>query len=400
MPDVFANNRCILHQGDGLQQVAGPPDVCKTPSPGGPVPIPYPNIAMDSDLAKGTKKVKINGKPVATEASNLSMSTGDEAGTAGGGVASNKFKGKLTWGSASSDVTAEGKGVCRFMDVTQHNGNVWNTVLIAAGNPAGYGYGDDPIDRQDCAVCRKPKDQHRLEADQNVFDRAAEIAANMRDPNGAFAQAYRDHRGRPLGKGVMLGVLTCFCGARNYAGISGTWNRDMNPPMPGRGYREAANAFNASVPAPFEPVVAVVATPPPPLTGQYPRNPPPFAPMREEQWAGRIRRVEQIRARVGDTPTPLTCAAPKLVQKCLGDGHKPGKLIEIWVAMKPNRTVPIRRYQRIVANPNAPPPTIREWSDESGAPGDFGDGAAVPSCPTCQVTMTTMLCKLGQPPCP
>ena len=28
------------------------PDVCKTPSSGGPVPVPYPNIARFSSLAK------------------------------------------------------------------------------------------------------------------------------------------------------------------------------------------------------------------------------------------------------------------------------------------------------------------------------------------------------------
>ena len=35
------------------------PDVCKTPSPGGPVPVPYPNIGMATDTkstsTKGTK---------------------------------------------------------------------------------------------------------------------------------------------------------------------------------------------------------------------------------------------------------------------------------------------------------------------------------------------------------
>jgi hypothetical protein len=47
---VYANGRTILHKGDGLTQTSGSPDVCKTPSPGGPVPIPYPNVAMGGDL--------------------------------------------------------------------------------------------------------------------------------------------------------------------------------------------------------------------------------------------------------------------------------------------------------------------------------------------------------------
>ena len=64
------------------------PDVCKTPSPAGPVPIPYPNVAQSSDTAKGTKKVSVAGNPVCVKDSNFSTSTGDEAGTAGGGVVS------------------------------------------------------------------------------------------------------------------------------------------------------------------------------------------------------------------------------------------------------------------------------------------------------------------------
>ncbi len=33
-------------------------DVCKTPSPGGPVPVPYPNIAQSITLTNGTTTVK------------------------------------------------------------------------------------------------------------------------------------------------------------------------------------------------------------------------------------------------------------------------------------------------------------------------------------------------------
>jgi len=37
------------------------PDVCKTPLPGGPVPIPYPNLAIASDFEQGTRKIKAGG---------------------------------------------------------------------------------------------------------------------------------------------------------------------------------------------------------------------------------------------------------------------------------------------------------------------------------------------------
>ena len=63
--NVFANGRTILHQGDGLTHVCAVPDVCKTPTPGGPVPIPYVNTASEAMLAKGAKKTKIGGTPIA-----------------------------------------------------------------------------------------------------------------------------------------------------------------------------------------------------------------------------------------------------------------------------------------------------------------------------------------------
>jgi len=37
------------------------PDVCKTPTAGGPVPLPYPNLSKSSDFNEGTKKVKGGG---------------------------------------------------------------------------------------------------------------------------------------------------------------------------------------------------------------------------------------------------------------------------------------------------------------------------------------------------
>ena len=41
---------------------------------------------MSTDTAKGTKKVKCDGKSVCVKDSNFKMSTGDEAGSAGGGI--------------------------------------------------------------------------------------------------------------------------------------------------------------------------------------------------------------------------------------------------------------------------------------------------------------------------
>ena len=127
------------------------PDVCKTPTPGGPVPIPYPNIAMSSDTAKGSKKVKMDGNPICTKDSNFRMSTGDEAGSAGGGVVSNKIKGKAEFVMFSFDVKVEGKNVARAFDIMLHNDK--NTPPFPVIQPPVVAVGLPP--KPDCAICSK-----------------------------------------------------------------------------------------------------------------------------------------------------------------------------------------------------------------------------------------------------
>jgi hypothetical protein len=116
----FSNGRGIAHKGSGGVSVVFP-DVCKTPTPGGPVPIPYPNIGKSSDTTKGPKSVKTDGKMPMVKGAKYSMSTGDEAGTAGGGVVSGKIKGECEFMLYSFDVKFEGKNVCRLGDPLFHN---------------------------------------------------------------------------------------------------------------------------------------------------------------------------------------------------------------------------------------------------------------------------------------
>lgn len=117
--NVFANGMGIAHKGSGDKSIVGP-DVCKTPTPGGPVPVPYTNMAQSATLAEGSKTVKINGQSVAIKGCSYSVSTGDEAGSAGG-VISGKIKGKAQFVSFSFDVKIEGKNVCRHGDLMTHN---------------------------------------------------------------------------------------------------------------------------------------------------------------------------------------------------------------------------------------------------------------------------------------
>ncbi|MFO1224546.1 MAG: DUF4150 domain-containing protein [Burkholderiaceae bacterium] len=106
----------LVHKGSNGISIATIPDVCKTPSPAGPVPIPYPNISQSITLDKGTTTVKADGgMMVATKGSEFSLSNGDNAGVAGG-VKSSTFMKESTWILYSFDVKMDGSNACRLTD--------------------------------------------------------------------------------------------------------------------------------------------------------------------------------------------------------------------------------------------------------------------------------------------
>jgi uncharacterized Zn-binding protein involved in type VI secretion len=116
---VSVNFRTVVHaSSSGV--VTAFPDVCKTPSPAGPIPIPYPNVAQSTDTASGSSSVKVDGNPIMLKGSNFAQSTGDEAGSAGG-VVSNTIKGKAEFVLYSFDVKVEGKNVPRLGDLMLQN---------------------------------------------------------------------------------------------------------------------------------------------------------------------------------------------------------------------------------------------------------------------------------------
>lgn len=117
--NVFANMMGISHKGSGAMSTVGP-DVCKTPTGSGPVPIPYSNMAQSANIADGSTTVKIQGNMAAVKGCSYSISTGDEAGSVGG-VASGKTKGKAEFALYSFDVKIEGKNACRNGDLMTHN---------------------------------------------------------------------------------------------------------------------------------------------------------------------------------------------------------------------------------------------------------------------------------------
>ncbi len=119
---IKVNGTCLslVHKFSSGISTATIPDVCKTPSPGGPVPIPYPNIAQSITLSNGTTTVKGDKAMAANKGSKFAMSNGDNAGTVGG-VKSNVFMKEATWILYSFDVKMDGKNAARLTDKMFHN---------------------------------------------------------------------------------------------------------------------------------------------------------------------------------------------------------------------------------------------------------------------------------------
>ena len=124
---VNINGLTLCHAGsNGISQNTLP-DVCKTPGQG--IPIPYPNIALSSDLAQGTTTVHADGgNMIANYGSQFSKSSGDEAGSMGG-VTSGTHLAEADWITHSFDVFFEKKAACRLTDKMFMNHR--NTVNMA-----------------------------------------------------------------------------------------------------------------------------------------------------------------------------------------------------------------------------------------------------------------------------
>lgn len=109
-------------------QAMGTPDVCNVPgSP--PVPTPFPNIAMGNMANGGTcsSKVLVNNGSAMKLNSEISSTSGDEAGSAGG-LVSGMIKGAAKITQGSPKVMIDGVGAGRLTSMTSHNGASPNTV--------------------------------------------------------------------------------------------------------------------------------------------------------------------------------------------------------------------------------------------------------------------------------
>lgn len=100
------------------------PDTCKTPSPVGPQPVPYPNLAPCPTAKSGTfsAKVFINGSKAFNLKTEIPMSQGDQPGLAGG-VISGKIMGEVKYTKGSTSVFIEGPPAVIMGATTTHNGS-------------------------------------------------------------------------------------------------------------------------------------------------------------------------------------------------------------------------------------------------------------------------------------
>ena len=124
----------LVHKASNHLSMSTAPDVCKTPSPGGPVPVPYPVIiSQSSDLANGTTTVTADsGQMIAVKDCEYAKCSGDEAGTAGGVVSSTNMK-EAKFILFSMDVKMDGKNACRLGDKMTMNHQ--NTVCMGGTAP-------------------------------------------------------------------------------------------------------------------------------------------------------------------------------------------------------------------------------------------------------------------------
>jgi hypothetical protein len=209
VPAIIINMMTAVHASSSGMSIAFP-DVCKTPiPPAGPVPIPYPNIAMSSDAASEAKKVKFEGAKVMVKSSNFKMSSGDEAGSAQG-LVSSKIKGKAEFANYSFDVKIGGENACRLADPMKQN----------IGSPNAFG----PAELQAPNMAMGPQ--------QEACDRVNESKEEQdssKDSNWKSSGVHSDHRS-PIQTVVTDYKIVLSMRATNPA--CGKWIGDKHRPKP------------------------------------------------------------------------------------------------------------------------------------------------------------------------
>jgi hypothetical protein len=382
-------------------------------------------------LTKGSKSVTINGHPVALTDSELSTSSGDEPGTAGG-LISSKFKGKMAWGSGSVDVKIEGKGVVRYLDVTLHNGNSFNTSFMSNGG-TGFAYGDDFEGA--CLLCQKEPDSHAvLELPEESLDIAHKILKDLKAREDAWTQVNQEieikvaelkrlegqalppkqttldarkayitslererdglenHRRKDSG-GYMFGVMVCLKGEK-FAAVSG----GELPP----GFKAIAEEHRCKVIEEAAMLEDFMAINPRCAAG----NPEAIATM-DKQWGDTMDKSK--RGDSGYKNRPGTCAGAKLIGK---SGHVAHSMTEIYFSFSNAKKA--LSFDVFYRGPIDYAPFEGPWTPPHAAAINDGKGGTraekrvnmrrkkevtVLSCQSCQDTLFMARCDLEKQRC-
>jgi hypothetical protein len=148
---------------------ASPVNVAKTPSPGGPVPIPYPNIGgvkpgMENKPVQSSKKVPLKDK------SQFKQSTGDEAGTIKGVVSDNDNKGKIEFTQGSATLKREGSPIILLSPIDQYNTPPDAAARQTSKTDFGSVLGKGAAKTADVALGKKTVKQPVVVAPENPVD--------------------------------------------------------------------------------------------------------------------------------------------------------------------------------------------------------------------------------------
>ncbi|NVB39023.1 DUF4150 domain-containing protein [Pseudenhygromyxa sp. WMMC2535] len=120
---MFANTQMM-----GID--TGFPDVCLTPTPAGPVPIPYPNIAAGPMGVPAAYNVLSMGTPTHNMTTVIPLTNGDNAGVATG-VASGVVMGPSRHLTAAFTTLVGGAPVTRMTSVSLQNSTNCPGVRVA-----------------------------------------------------------------------------------------------------------------------------------------------------------------------------------------------------------------------------------------------------------------------------
>jgi hypothetical protein len=107
-----------LSMGAGMD--FGFPDVCNTPTPAGPIPIPYPNIAMSAATAPMAFTILTECTPTLNMASKGLVSVGDQPGVLLG-AASAMMGGQTSYQVGCFTIMMGGAPAQRLTSVTGQN---------------------------------------------------------------------------------------------------------------------------------------------------------------------------------------------------------------------------------------------------------------------------------------